>query len=291
MDDGQSTMRRTRLPPTGWRRDLPDPRDLTFGHEVVGELLAGLKRRGRRREECPAQVDLREYAPAADRQGEPSDSAAAGVAALAAYFERRASGRRLELAVPFLEHVAQRLARSDGQAPADLRTTLKALVRFGAPPRWCWPDAAGGTAAASDPFYYAFGREFASIRYVRLDPPEAGGTQVLEQVRAALAAGFAAVFGCALCDALSGAAEIPFPTRLDALRGGAVLVAVGYDDTLRIRSTKGALLVRGAWGGLWGDAGFGWLPYRYLEDRLAADFWTLLKPEWLASGEFTRPML
>jgi C1A family cysteine protease len=64
---------------------------------------------------------------------------------------------------------------------------------------------------------------------------------------------------------------------------------VGYDDKLRIRSDKGALLVRNSWGADWGDGGYGWLPYEYVRQQLAVDFWTLLKPSWLKSGEFESP--
>ena len=56
-------------------------------------------------------------------------------------------------------------------------------------------------------------------------------------------------------------------------------------------SCKGALHVRSSWGEGWGECGSGWLPYAYVEEQLAVDFWTLLRPEWLASGEFTRPRL
>jgi C1A family cysteine protease len=47
--------------------------------------------------------------------------------------------------------------------------------------------------------------------------------------------------------------------------------------------------VRGGWGPGWGDGGYGWLPYRYLAERLAADCWTILRPDWLAEGDFDRP--
>ena len=66
-------------------------------------------------------------------------------------------------------------------------------------------------------------------------------------------------------------------------------VAVGYDDDRRVRSEKGALMIRVSWGAAWGKRGYGWLPYRYIREQMAADFWTLLKPDWLASGEFERP--
>jgi C1A family cysteine protease len=108
-------------------------------------------------------------------------------------------------------------------------------------------------------------------------------------VRLYLAAGFPFLFGFPVYSTLSAAADIPFPTAFDRGCGGQAVLAVGYDDNRRIHSTKGALLIRSSWGEGWGEGGYGWLPYAYVEKQLAVDFWTLLEPGWLASGEFLDP--
>ena len=46
-----------------------------------------------------------------------------------------------------------------------------------------------------------------------------------------------------------------------------------------------------SWGTEWGNHGYGWLPYDYVRTHLAGDFWTIMSPEWLDSGEFWRPEL
>ena len=124
---------------------------------------------------------------------------------------------------------------------------------------------------------------------MRLDGSIASGTQTLANVKSFLAAGFPCVFGLGITSSLSNEPEIPFPSRFDSIRTGHAVMAIGYDDSLRIRSERGALLIRSSWGPNWGIEGYGWLPYRYVTDHLAGDFWTLLGAKWLRSDEFRRP--
>jgi C1A family cysteine protease len=37
-----------------------------------------------------------------------------------------------------------------------------------------------------------------------------------------------------------------------------------------------------------GENGYGWLPYEYLTRGLAEDFWSILKKEWVDTGEFVQ---
>ncbi len=74
--------------------------------------------------------------------------------------------------------------------------------------------------------------------------------------------------------------------------GGHAIVAIGYDDKMKIKNTPckattiGALLIRNSWGAGWGDHGYGWLPYDYVLCGLATDWWTLIKSEWIDTQQF-----
>ncbi len=137
---------------------------------------------------------------------------------------------------------------------------------------------------------YGFERGFRRIRYVRLDSANQTGPETLDTLKSFLAAGFACALGFGVPSSISDDELIPFPTIYDSIQAGQAVTAVGYDDRLRIRSEKGALLIRNSWGREWGADGYGWLPYRYVTDRLCADIWTVLKPRWCKSDEFYRPV-
>jgi C1A family cysteine protease len=139
-----------------------------------------------------------------------------------------------------------------------------------------------------EPFHFTFVEPYRSIRYVRLDSRKSSGAQNLQVVKAFLAAGFPSAFGFGVPDSLTLDGDIPYRPTFDSLLGGQALVAVGYDDRW-LRGSRGALLVRSSWGDAWGESGYGWLPYAYVEEHLAVDFWTLVHPGWIASGEFDAP--
>lgn len=277
------------LPPwprQGWYRDLPDPRDLLVDDESLADVWPAGKSRARTAR--PSAIDLTEYLPPPGAPHDVAHTAAAAIVTLVQYFERRATGQLLERAVEFVGHTARRLERGGGAA--SLRTVCQAIVRCGLPPAALWTAEHTARGPWHDALLFAYARDWAALRYVRLDAPDFAGAQVLRVVRGCLAAGYAVALGTVLPGTeLTASGELPYPTKHDAANASTCLVVCGYDDQRRIRSTRGALRVRSMWGEAWGDAGQGWLPYRYVEQRLAGDCWTLVEPRWLASNEFARP--
>ena len=66
---------------------------------------------------------------------------------------------------------------------------------------------------------------------------------------------------------------IPMPNmHKEQLLGGHALACFGYDDT------KGAIHFRNSWGTSWGESGWAWLPYAYVQSpNLFMDCWTIRK--------------
>jgi C1A family cysteine protease len=57
--------------------------------------------------------------------------------------------------------------------------------------------------------------------------------------------------------------------------GGHAVVCCGYDDNMTHGTTKGYILVRNSWGTSWGQDGYFWMPYTFLESGLCWDCWTI----------------
>jgi C1A family cysteine protease len=288
----------------GWIPDYPDFRDYTEETEEVREILGttGLAfrsavRKTPRAKALPASADLREWCSPVEDQGRLGSCTAQAGAGIIEYYERKAFHRHIESSRLFLYKVTRNLMKMKGDTGAYLRSTIGAMVLFGVPPEEYWPYTDSPEDFDKEPpaFCYSFAQNYKTLKYYRHDPPSAAAEDILNRVKTYLAAGHPAMFGFTAYSSVeqaSGTGRIPFPSPLDKIEGGHAVVAVGYDDKMRIKNkfggneTEGALVLRNSWGSDWGEAGYGWLPYDYLRKGLAEDFWSVLKKEWIDTGQF-----
>ncbi len=235
-----------------------------------------------------AHVDLRPFcSPIEDQNGYGSCTANAAVS-LVEYFEKRSFNKFIDASRMFVWRTTHNLMETSGNTGAYLRTTMEALVLFGTPPEHYWPYDAQHFDVEPTAFCYAFADNYKTIQYLRLDPPAFTPAQVLDAVRLMLAYGFPSMFGFPVYEEFDNPAngKTAFPSPTSKYRGGHAICAVGYDDNLMIGPDKGAVLIRNSWGTTWGDAGYGWLSYKYVTQGLTADWWTLINQTWVDTGLF-----
>ncbi len=279
----------------GWIPDYPDFRDYTENTKEVKTVLETT--RVLKAKSLPGSIDLKDWCSPVEDQGTlGSCTAHAGVGVIE-YYERKSFGRHIDASRLFLYKVTRNLMKQKGDTGAYLRRTMGAMVLFGVPPEEYWPYSDDKEKFDHEPpsFCYAFAQNYQTIKYFRHDPSGAKAEEILKKVKTYLASGHPAMFGFTVYNSIEQAektGKIPFPSSKERIEGGHAVVTVGYDDKMKIKNkygkveTTGALLIRNSWGKGWGEEGYGWLPYEYVLKGLAEDFWSVLKKEWIDTGQF-----
>jgi C1A family cysteine protease len=279
----------------GWIPDYPDFRDYTEGTKEIKLVLGHegvLKAKS-----LTASVDLREWCSPIEDQGAIGSCTAHAGAGIIEYYERKSFGKHIDASRLFLYKVTRNLMKMGGDTGAYLRTTMGAMVLFGVPPEEYWPYSDDEKRFDQEPpsFCYAFAQNYQTIKYFRHDPPGTKPGETLLRVKTYLSKGHPVMFGFTVYNSIEQAestGKIPFPSPKERIEGGHAVAVVGYDDKMKIKNkygkieTTGALLIRNSWGTQWGERGYGWLPYDYLLKGLAEDFWSILKKEWVDTGQF-----
>lgn len=289
----------------GWVKDYPDMRDYSPATDQPAKSAAAIKAapvktllkkvgiNGKAvKSSMPRTVDLRKWCSPIESQGNLGSCTAHAGTAVMEYFQRRAFGKHVDGSRLFLYKTSRNLLGWSGDTGAYLRTTMASLAMFGTPLEKYWPYDVKNFDTEPSSFVYAMAQNYQAGTYYRLDPLNTPSATILQSIKSHLASGLPVMFGFTCYSSMNSINDgrIPFPKASEKVDGGHAVVAVGYADDLEIKNgsekSKGALLIRNSWGDDWGMDGYGYLPYAYVLGGIAADFWVLIKSEWLDTGNF-----
>ena len=247
----------------GWLPDYPDFRDYTVeSNEVVPKLkllgqkdsvkamLAKVGAKKSAKVSLSPSVDLKAWCSPIEDQGSLGSCTANAGVGIVEYFERRAFGKHIDASRLFLYKATRNMLHWTGDTGAFLRSTMGALALFGVPPEEYWRYVVADFDKEPSAFCYAFAQNYQAISYYRLDPPVNAKDMLLNTIQTNLAKGLPSMFGFTVYSSYMQAAatgKIPYPTHGERIAGGHAVVAVGYDDAMKIKNTnQGAVQTTGA---------------------------------------------
>jgi C1A family cysteine protease len=153
-------------------------------------------------------------------------------------------------------------------AGAQIRTGIKVTAKLGVCTENLWPYIVSQFAVRpADACYLAAGNHTIDQYHRLLN---------LNDMKACLAMGLPFVAGISvyksmMSDGVAATGDVPMPSRWERITGpigGHALCFVGYDDATR------RLTFRNSWGVAWGDQGYGYLPYSYIQPYVS-DAWVI----------------
>jgi C1A family cysteine protease len=243
----------------GWKPDRPDHRD-----QVMKVPSGKLK--------LPLKVDLAAKMTRVENQGDIGSCVANSSTTAAEYLYKLAGKRQPELSRLYVYYWCRFL---DGVPPEEdsgtyIRTSMKCLASYGASLEDLWKYDVTKYHMKPPQAAVADGQNRQIMRYYR--------TPTLAHIKLCLAEGYPSVFGFSVPESMfsgdTGSTGIVlYPGKRESIVGGHAVLAVGYDEKTQM------LKFQNSWGTGWGKGGFGFLPYRYVTDGLASDFWTVRTSE------------
>lgn len=245
----------------GWLPDIPDYRDRRLSaHPVVGLGVMGAPTP----EELPAFISLRDHCPPVRDQGQLGSCTGFAHASAVGYLNRvDVDPRKPNFSESWMYYQARKIEGSINEdAGAYIRDGAKVLATLGIPNESYWPYVIDRFTDMPTRTAYKEAERWKVGPYYRCDS--------LDGIRTALACRFAVVGGFSFYENMFSAEADrtgDFPMPGGSLEGGHAVHFIGYDDGRR------RLLLKNSWGENWGDGGYGTLPYGFVEEGLADDFW------------------
>jgi len=181
------------------------------------------------------------------------------------YQIKKTLNQTVEISPRFIYYYARKLG---GDTHSDSGTTIsngiKVLSTQGAVAEEAWPYK-GGEFAEDPPESVRHAKHYKIKKSYRLQSVE-NIKSALEQYGPIIAG--IAVYRSLMSDEVRRTGRVKLPEPSDTVWGGHSLCLVGYDDADQM------FKFINSWGEKWGDHGYGYLPYKYLEGG-SSDCWAI----------------
>jgi C1A family cysteine protease len=237
----------------GWKPQRPDHRDYLY--KVIAPEVS-----------LPSVVDLRATCSAVENQGDLGSCTANALVGNLEFLEKKNFQPFQDMSRLFIyynERLLEHTIHEDSGAA--LRDGIKSLSKAGCCPEVDWPyDISKFTNRPSLKCY---------IEALHYKIKSYFAIQTQQEMLTCLADGYPFVFGISVYESFESqdvakTGIVPMPSLDERNLGGHAVCAVGYD------MNKQVFIVRNSWGAEWGDKGYFYLPFEYM-DKLSSDHWTI----------------
>jgi len=245
----------------GWLPDLPDMRDLVGLPAKLLKLEKPLLARVDRRDECSETKDQTIFGSCV---GHASSSALE-------FLDIKFDGYYTSLSPMFLYYCLRLMEGTvNSDSGASIRDAIKLINNPGICSEALWPYGKKWSDFTRPPTArcYKDAWNHKAVEYRHLS--------TIQEIKSALAGGYPVVFGMSVYESFNYGSTartgiVPMPSRSEVMLGGHAVYMAGYDDSEK------HFICMNSWGKDWGISGSFYLPYEYLLNGLADDFWMISK--------------